>query len=104
MKPSSSACSFWPSRPNRKLQSGTPPFPTGRATTMPKLIYGRRQIEALADRLMNRGTSRLMNDRPHLQADIILAAIILQRAVSVGFPPTEIEIDVSRIPSGGITP
>jgi hypothetical protein len=71
---------------------------------MPKLIYGRPQITALADRLMSRGTSRLMNDRPHLQADIILAAIILQRAVSNGFPVTEIEIDDARIPTGGITP
>jgi hypothetical protein len=71
---------------------------------MAKLIYGRSQVSALAERLMNRGTSRLMNDRPHLQADIVLAAIILQRAVSIGFPPTEIEIDDARIPSGGITP
>jgi len=71
---------------------------------MVKLIYGRPQIEALANRLMARGTSRLMNDRPHLQADIILAAVILQRAVEVGFPVRDIEIDDSRIPSGGITP
>jgi len=45
-----------------------------------------------------------MNDRPHLQADLILASIILQRAVSAGFPVTDIEIDDARIPSGGITP
>ena len=71
---------------------------------MAKLIYGRSQVSALGERLMSRGISRLMNDRPHLQADIILAAIILQRAVSTGFPVTEIEIDDARIPSGGITP
>ncbi len=71
---------------------------------MPKLIYCRPQVSALADRLMSRGTSRLMNDRPHLQADLILASIILQRAVSIGFPVTEIEIDDARIPGGGITP
>ena len=59
---------------------------------MAKLIYGRSQVSALGERLMSRGTSRLMNDRPHLQADIILAAIILQRAVSAGFPVTDIEM------------
>ena len=71
---------------------------------MPKLIYGRPQVSALADRLISRGTSRLMNDWPHLQADLILASIILQRAVSAGFPVTDIEIDDARISSDGITP
>jgi hypothetical protein len=36
-------------------------------------------IEGLTDRLMARGKSRLLNDQPDLQADLLLAGNLLTR-------------------------
>ena len=52
----------------------------------------RLEIAALAERLMARAESRLMNGTPELQRDLRVAAIVLQAALSIGFPVRPIEI------------
>jgi hypothetical protein len=41
-------------------------------------------IEGLADRLLPRGKSRMVNDTPSLQADLVLAGKLLARWIQRG--------------------
>ena len=53
----------------------------------------RADIERLCERLQARGTSRMLRHQPELQADMRLAAYILQCAVTLaGFPVTPLEV------------
>jgi len=44
------------------------------------------------ERLIARAESRLMNSTPELQSDLRVAAIVLQAALSIGFPVRPIDI------------
>jgi hypothetical protein len=46
---------------------------------MAPTIISLSDIEALADRLLARAKSRLLNDMPDLQADLLLAGNLLNR-------------------------
>jgi len=59
---------------------------------MAVIQISRIEIAALAERLMARAESRLMNGTPELQRDLRVAAIVLQAALSIGFPVRPIEI------------
>jgi len=61
---------------------------------MAKMTFSRRDIESLAGRLADRGTSPIMDDMPSTQHDMRSAAAILKYFVNVGVPVTVIEIDV----------
>jgi hypothetical protein len=61
---------------------------------MAKVMFSRRDIESLAKRLEDRGTSPLMDDMPSVQSDIRCAAAILRFLVNVGVPISAIEVDV----------
>ena len=52
----------------------------------------RTEISALVERLIARAESRLMNSTPELQSDLRVAAIVLQAALSIGFPVRPIDI------------
>ncbi len=56
--------------------------------------YTRNDIEVLSERLMLRGTSRMMADQPHLQADLRAASALLAFMLKSGMPPTSIDIDI----------
>jgi hypothetical protein len=60
---------------------------------MAKLIYNRQSIGSLCERLETRGTSRLLRDRPELQADMRAAAHILRFMLDRGMPIDTIEFD-----------
>jgi len=53
----------------------------------------RAAIFELAERLHQRAQSRLMRRHPELGHDLRLAAIVLHRAVAIGFPVRPIEVD-----------
>jgi hypothetical protein len=48
---------------------------------MAETIISQTDIDALADRLLSRAQSRLMHNQPALQADLRLAALLLNRIV-----------------------
>jgi hypothetical protein len=60
---------------------------------MAKVMFSRKDIESLAGRLEDRGTSALMDDMPTTQRDMRSAAGILKYFVNVGVPVSPIEID-----------
>jgi len=60
---------------------------------MTKMQISRDEISKLADRLMARGTSVILEDQPQLQGDFTLAALVLRKLVENGMPVTSIEID-----------
>jgi hypothetical protein len=43
----------------------------------------RRDIDALADRMLARATSRLLEDQPALRADLKLAGLLLRHLLSL---------------------
>jgi hypothetical protein len=54
----------------------------------------RREIEALAERLLARSTSRLSCDQPELQRDLKMAAALI--SLLAGLP----DVDVDVLPPG----
>ena len=68
------------------------------AFIMAKVTFSRKDIESLADRLLDRGRSPLMDDMPSTQRDLRCAAAILKYVTAQGVPPTVIEIDVNNDP------
>jgi hypothetical protein len=61
---------------------------------MAKVTFSRRDIESLADRLHDCGTSPLMDDMPSVQRNVRCAAAILRYFINVGVPVSPIEVDV----------
>ena len=61
---------------------------------MAKVTFSRRDVESLAGRLDERGSSMLMDDMPSTQRDMRCAAAILKYFVNVGVPVTIIEVDI----------
>ena len=64
--------------------------------------FSRTDIEALARRLLDRGTSPILDDMPSVQADMKSAALLLHyMVVVIGVPVTPIEVENGRTPSTG---
>jgi len=61
----------------------------------PKTI-NRAEVESLCDRPEARAATRLMATTPELHSDIRVAAIVLRRAVAIGFPVRPIEVENDR--------
>ncbi len=61
---------------------------------MAKVTFSRRDVEDLARRLEDCGSSALMDDMPSVQRNMRAAAGILRYFVNVGVPVTVIEIDI----------
>jgi len=57
----------------------------------------RKEIEALAERLLARGTSRLSADTPHLQRDLKMAAGLI--LLLARLPDVEVHIPASDQPA-----
>ena len=66
---------------------------------MVKHTVTRQDINALADRLLSRAMSPLLDDMPSTQHDMLLAALLLQYVVSLGIPPTPISVENGTPPS-----
>lgn len=62
--------------------------------TMAVRTYTRHEIEVLAERLMLRGTSRIMSDQPHLQSDLRTASVLLTFMLENGMPVASCDVDV----------
>jgi hypothetical protein len=60
---------------------------------MAKMVYTRSDIQSLAERMLDRSGSSLIDDMPDLQRDIRSAAKILRVVLSVGMPPSFVEIE-----------
>jgi len=60
---------------------------------MARATLNRDDVAALAERLHQRAQSQLMNRHPELQQDLRIAAIVLRRAVAIGFPIRLLSID-----------
>jgi hypothetical protein len=56
--------------------------------------FSRKDIESLAGRLEDRGTSGLMDDMPSTQHDMRSAAAILRYFINVGVPVSPINIEL----------
>ena len=61
---------------------------------MAKHFFSRNDIGDLAERMENRGASRLCDDRPELKRDLLSAAAVLRWMLSQGMPVTAIELDL----------
>jgi hypothetical protein len=57
------------------------------------MTISRGEISRLCDRLEARARSRLMAGTPELRSDLRVAAIVLRRALAIGFPVRPIEVD-----------
>lgn len=60
----------------------------------------RCEIAALAERLLARAQTRLMNNTPELRDDLRLAALVLQYALAIGFPVLPIDLKLLEIGRG----
>jgi hypothetical protein len=61
---------------------------------MAKVTFSTKDVESLAGRLDERGSSMLMDDMPSTQRDMRCAAAILKYFVNVGVPISVIEVDI----------
>ena len=61
---------------------------------MAKVTFSRKDVESLAVRLDERGSSMLLDDKPSTQRDMRCAAAILKFFVNVGVPVSVIEVDI----------
>jgi len=57
-----------------------------------KTTINREEIGHLCDRLEARARSRLSTIELEARKDMAVAALVLRRALAIGFPPTPIEI------------
>ncbi len=61
---------------------------------MAKVTFSRRDVEDLAQRLLDCGSSPLMDDMPSVQRNMRAAAGLLKYFTNVGVPVSPIEIDI----------
>jgi len=66
-------------RPNHQTEEGLG------STANHNLTLSHTEVEALADRLSARASSRLMNGTPELQRDLVLAVVVIRAALRIGF-------------------
>jgi hypothetical protein len=61
---------------------------------MAKVVFSRKDVESLAGRLEDRGSTPLLDDMPQTQRDMRCAAALLKYFTNVGVPVTPIEVDI----------
>jgi hypothetical protein len=61
---------------------------------MAKVTFSRRDIEDLAQRLLDCGQSSMMDDMPSVQRNMRAAAALLKYFTNVGVPVSPVEIDI----------
>jgi hypothetical protein len=63
---------------------------------MAKLVYTRRDIEVLADRLEHRASSVMLSDMPRLCSDMRAGSALLRFMLENGMPVTTVEIEINN--------
>jgi exopolyphosphatase/pppGpp-phosphohydrolase len=56
------------------------------------ITLNRAAVEALADRLSARATSRLWDITPEVRSDLLMAVAVIRAALAIGFPIRDIEV------------